>query len=139
MRILLTIALSIVLISGCSSRPDAPEREPQVSNAGTVEARASLDRFIAAIESEDGQDFAVKTSIDEEGHAKEFWVNGVAFDGDQFTGTVESDVEGITSLQAGQQWKVSQEEVLDWRYLRNGQVYGNYTEPTSDGNENRHP
>ncbi|MEW4560879.1 DUF2314 domain-containing protein [Bremerella sp. JC770] len=122
MRAMLLIGFWVLLITGCTSQPAASA--PDASRQGDAElamdaAQANLDQFINAIESGDGQDFAVQTFIDEEGSTKNFWVTGVTLDSDQFTGTVE---EGVASLQTGQQWTVAKGDVLDWKYLRNDQV-----------------
>ena len=132
MRALFSIAIAIVVIAGCSSPAATPTDDvhgEQTAEAAIEKARSTIDQFIDALESSEGQDFAVKTSIEEDGQTENFWVTDVTFDSGQFTGTVEGNVN---TLQAGQEWTVSQGDVIDWKYLRDGQIYGDYTNSTQD-------
>jgi len=125
MRSMLLLCLCVLLVSGCTSQAETPTPELPAEDDSEQAVEASqlnLETFIAAIESGDGQDFAVQTFIDEEVGTKNFWVTGVTFDSGQFTGTVEDVADRIPSLQAGQQWTVAQGDVTDWKYLRNDQV-----------------
>ncbi|MBA2115748.1 DUF2314 domain-containing protein [Bremerella alba] len=136
MRALFPIMLLFLLILGCSAQSGTPsphDRDQQGSANSAEEATSTIDQFIAALDSDDGQDFAVKTSIDDDGRTESFWVTGVTFDSGQFTGTVEGDAALVSSIQTGQAWTVSEGDVLDWKYLRNGKIYGNYSEPAQNG------
>ncbi len=55
------------------------------------------------------------------------WIGEIDFDGHTVKGTLLNDAQWIESLSAGASAEVALEEIGDWMYAMQGQVYGAYT------------
>lgn len=130
MRTVFGFLLLTVFLWGCSSKPDTLIEngyDEQEMEAAIAEAQSTVDRFIEALESGEGESFAVKAPIEDKGQVEHFWVTGVKFDSGQFTGTIDNDPGLVTNVQAGQEWTIAKDDISDWMYMRDGKIYGNYT------------
>ncbi|MFN3148944.1 YegJ family protein [Bremerella sp.] len=130
MRIALSFLLLVLLLSGCNSKPETLVEggyDEQEMEAATAKAQSTVDRFIEALESSEGDSFAVKAPIEDKGQVEHFWVTGVTFDNGQFTGVIGNDPGLVTNVQAGQEWTIAKDDISDWMYMRDGKMHGNYT------------
>lgn len=130
MRTLLGLMLSVLLATGCSSKPETLIQDgydKQEMEAAIVHAQSTVDKFIDALESSDGQGFMVRAPIEDKGDVEHFWVAGVTFDSGQFTGTIDNEPGIVTKVQKGQEWTIAKGEITDWMYMRDGKIHGNFT------------
>lgn len=90
-------------------------------------AKAQLDDFISAVESGDGENFAIKESITT-GHTREFiWLTDVKFEDGKFKGTVANTPTMLNGIQLGEQRTVEKAKVADWKYENAGKTHGDFT------------
>lgn len=121
------ITLSMV---ACNSEP------PRLVEGGYDEAEMEaamqravneVDDFIAELKSGRADSYAVKAPVEENGQVEHFWLTGVSYDGDNFTGTIDNEPGIVSSVQLGQEYSIGKLDISDWMFIRDGLMYGNYT------------
>lgn len=95
--------------------------------AATARAQREVDAFIAEMNSKNGESFAVKAPITDNGKVEHFWLTDVVFANGEFEGLIGNDPGIVGNVKFGQKWKLKKHEISDWMYLRNDKMYGNYT------------
>lgn len=112
---------------GCSlAPPETRVNEIEVSDA-TDKALLEIDDFIAELSVPSGKHHSVKVPIKEDGVVEHFWLVDVAYSEGKFQGTINNDPGVISGVTLGQNWEVGKFEIVDWMYMRDGKMYGNYT------------
>ncbi|QDV88771.1 YegJ family protein [Planctomycetes bacterium TBK1r] len=127
----LTLLLAMVALAiGCSSSPDTLIEggydEAEMA-AATERAIAEVDTFIADLESGRSENYAVKAPIEDNGETEHFWLIGVTFANNQFTGTINNEPGMVSNVTMGQQYTLGKTEISDWMFMRDGKMHGNYT------------
>ena len=127
----LTLLLAMVALAiGCSSSPDTLIEggydEAEMA-AATERAIAEVDTFIADLESGRSENYAVKAPIEDSGETEHFWLIGVTFANNQFTGTINNEPGMVSNVTMGQQYTLGKTEISDWMFMRDGKMHGNYT------------
>lgn len=127
------VGCSLWVLAGCDvgdrdSTMGVKESDPAM-NAAIVEARGTLDEFVARMENPEpgDSDFAIKVAITDPNGTEHFWANNVEVAGPGFAATINNDPDIVRSVRLGQRVRARRGEVSDWMYLSNGRMVGNRT------------
>jgi len=103
--------------------------DPQMLEAFT-KARESLPKFWSIQEDpKSGEsDFALKVKVEDDNGVEYFWLvdlsrekNGKIF------GEIGNDPNTVKSVKIGERIEAQPENIVDWLYLKDGKIVGNYT------------
>jgi len=105
-----------------------PDDDPDMSTA-FVKARATLAEFLALARApRPGMSmFSVKVPLQEGDTVEYFWVNGFAGEDGHFTGSIDNAPRLLKQVRDGQAVTFSEREIVDWMYLEDGRMFGNFT------------
>jgi uncharacterized protein YegJ (DUF2314 family) len=105
-----------------------PDADPQMQRA-FGRARASLDGFLtlAANPRAGAERFSVKVGIREGGTTEYFWIAPFRRSGDSFSGRLANTPRLVSNVRQGQTVTFSRSDIVDWMYLENGRMRGNFT------------
>lgn len=125
---------ALVLAAGCGRKHPADrityvaEDDPRMT-AAVAKARASTDKFVAALRSpKPGQTaFSVKAPFTDGGETEHMWLTPVTFDGKAFQGTVNNEPAKVHTVKLGQRVTVEAGKISDWMYLEKGKLVGGHT------------
>ena len=100
-----------------------------VMAAAMHKAQAELPGFLAlSVAPQPGmKGFAVKVAIREGEEAEHLWIAPFSASGRQFSGAINNEPRAVLSVKLGQTIAFDQSEIVDWMYLDNGAMKGNYT------------
>ena len=96
-------------------------------DAAIARARGEVDKFIQNLSEGDGENFAVKAPIEDQGQVEHFWLIDVRFADGSFTGIIDNEPGIVSNVKTGQEWTLGKQEISDWMFVRDGKMYGNYT------------
>lgn len=106
------------------------DAEPAM-RAAFDKAYASLDTFIAkARQAPAGASaFAVKVGIRDGRDTEYMWLNELQFSGDRLSGRINNQPRMVGTVEYGQTYDFSREQVVDWTYRdeKSGRMMGNFT------------
>jgi len=103
--------------------------DPEMA-AAMDKARATLPDFLALARAprRSMSNFAVKVAIGgPHTEAEYFWIASFKEKDGRFTGRINNTPRSVKSVKIGQTIAFSQDEIVDWLYLDNGKMKGNYT------------
>lgn len=125
------IILVIVLARLFASEPSTAvgNYDEAEMDAAIAIAQASLDEFIEILERQDGTSFAVKAPFAEGDDGEFIWVNEITFVDGVFHGRVGNTPVVVSSISYLDPVSIAKDDVVDWMYVRDGQLKGNYTLP----------
>lgn len=115
------IVLLLFGLIGSASAQRSPEELAASMDEATGLAREGLARFLSALDSGQGEAFAVKVPVRERGPYSHIWLTDLAHRGDQLIGA-----ERLASA-SGIRRQVSLDEVIDWTYRHDGFTHGAFT------------
>ena len=96
-------------------------------DAAIAQAKSGIEDFVTALQTGDGADFAIKEKIEAAGAINEYvWLNKVEYVDGKLQGTV-GEQEHIADVEPGMIRTVKKDDVVDWKYEKDGKVFGNYT------------
>ncbi len=126
------VALGLAPGAGCERQPGVVmvEEDDAAMDAAVQQARATVERFIAALESPAaGQgDFSVKAAFPvAEGESEHMWLMNVSYRDGLLHGEVNNDPVSTKAVRLGDQASVAPAEISDWMYVENGRAIGAYT------------
>lgn len=101
-----------------------------VMNAAIQKAKNTVRaQFIPALQKpKPGQTgFAIKYPVKDGKQFEHFWISGVSYDGNRFTGQLDNDPQLVKNVKLGQRMVVRPEEISDWMYADQGRLMGGYT------------
>jgi uncharacterized protein YegJ (DUF2314 family) len=127
--LLTCFALSLAFF-GCSGKPETlvvGGYDEAEMIAATQRSINEVDSFIADLKSGRSENYAVKAPIEDGGETEHFWLTGVTFANDKFTGTINNEPGMVSNVEMGQEYTLGKTEISDWMYMRDGKMYGNYT------------
>ncbi len=55
------------------------------------------------------------------------WLTDVSYSHGKFTGIINEDPQSVRNVKFGQKVTVEETEILDWMYLDDGELVGNFT------------
>jgi len=115
--------------SGSKDEAIAIAEDDAAMNAVILEARETLDDFVARLQNPQptDRDFALKVEITDENGTEHFWANEVRVTGDGFTAVINNDPNIVKSVDLGERVSVGRDMVSDWMYRDNEVMIGNHT------------
>jgi uncharacterized protein YegJ (DUF2314 family) len=127
-------AFALVAAAGCkkASGEDEPvnvvKDDPEML-AAFAAARATAPDFWRRFDSPaDGETgFSVKVPVTGGGQTEYFWLTKLTKSGEKVSGSVDDDPAYVKTVSLGQRLDVVQSTIVDWIYMKNGKMYGNYT------------
>ena len=90
-------------------------------------ARDKVDDFIREMEMGNGDGWAVKAPIDDNGRVEHFWLTDISYADGNFKGIIGNDPGIVTNVTFGQEWIIAKGDISDWLFMRDGKMHGNYT------------
>jgi uncharacterized protein YegJ (DUF2314 family) len=96
-------------------------------NAAIARARSEVDSFVEELSKGNGENFAVKAPIEDNGQVEHFWLTEVVFRDGEFEGVINNDPGIVSNVKLGQKWTIAKSEISDWMFMRGGKMHGNYT------------
>lgn len=135
MKTCLTVFSLLIMTSavGCDATKSKPATladgnyDQMEMDAAIAKARSEVDSFIAILTARDGDDFAVKAPITDNGKVEHFWITELVFQNGEFEGVINNEPGVVSNVRIGQKWKINKQEISDWMFMRNGKMHGNYT------------
>jgi len=106
-----------------------PRDDPEMAEA-MRKARDALPGFLALARAPRSSmsGFAVKVAVRGPGTDNEyFWIASFKEQDGRFTGRINNTPRMVRSVKAGQTFAFTEDEIVDWLYLDNGKMKGNYT------------
>lgn len=107
-----------------------PDDDPDMA-AAMRKARATLPEFFALAQAPKPTtiNFAVKVGVrmDNSSNHEFFWIRPFEKKGNQYSGKLRNDPRSVKRLKFGDTITFSENEIVDWTYLDNGKMKGNYT------------
>jgi uncharacterized protein YegJ (DUF2314 family) len=102
--------------------------DPEIMDA-IDEARFKLAEFIRTVRNPkpNQRDFAVLVPYEGEFWTELLWVDSLTYDGLTFFGRIASQPDELPNLRLGSSVKVEPDIVIDWLYVEDGKVVGNFT------------
>jgi len=106
-----------------------PRDDPEMAEA-MRKARDALPGFLALARAPRSSmsGFAVKVAVRGPGTDNEyFWIASFKEQDGRFTGRINNTPRMVKTVKAGQTFAFTEDEIVDWLYLDNGKMKGNYT------------
>jgi uncharacterized protein YegJ (DUF2314 family) len=95
--------------------------------AAFVKAKSQTDDFIKIMQSGTVSGCSVKVGITDNKQTEFFWLDDLTYTNGVFSGTIDNDPELVKNVKIGQKYDVKKEDIVDWLYMKDGKMYGNYT------------
>jgi uncharacterized protein YegJ (DUF2314 family) len=114
-------------------RPGEPDiyRVPKADlamNSAMAQARASLDPFLAEVQSpHPGASYSLKARFDDGRNVEHIWLINLRTAGGQISGEINNAPERIKTVSLGQRVVVPRARVSDWLIVANGRYRGGFT------------
>jgi uncharacterized protein YegJ (DUF2314 family) len=98
-------------------------------NQAMADARAHLPHFWQVMaEAKSGEeDFSIKVRITDGTNVEYFWCTDLKIEKGAVTAEVGNDPELVKTVEAGQRIPVKESDIVDWLYMKNDKMIGNYT------------
>lgn len=128
----LLVFLLAGLANGCSPKEDKPiniaEDDPEML-AAIAKARGTLPQFWEIFDKREHSesDFSLKGKITDKHGTEFFWLTDIERKDGQLSGIVNNDPDIVKNVKFGQRIPISEADIADWLYMRDGKMVGNYT------------
>jgi uncharacterized protein YegJ (DUF2314 family) len=106
-----------------------PAGDPDMA-AAMQKARSTLPDFLALADAPRPSTslFAVKVGIPAGEHLVEyFWIDSFTHANGRFSGKIDNEPDSAKNVKLGDTITFGEDQIVDWLYLENGRVRGNYT------------
>ena len=105
-----------------------PKGDPDMAEA-MRKARSTLAEFLRLAEAPHPSTplFAVKVGIPAKGTVEYFWIIPFTRENGRFSGKIDNDPNLADNLKLGDTITFDEEQIVDWSYIENGRLKGNYT------------
>ena len=127
---LLALTLAFTCCSDHSYDPvTEAEFDDKEMNAAIDKARSRVAEFIERLKNPrlTDESFSVKKMISDGEEVEHLWLTDVSYSDGKFTGILNEDPQSVRNVIFGQEITVEEIEILDWMYLDDGELVGNYT------------
>jgi len=127
---LLALTLSLTCCSDHSYDPVTEvEFDDKDMNVAIDDARSSVSEFVERLKNPKPTDesFSVKKMISDGEEVEYLWLTDVSYSDGKFTGIINEDPQSVRDVIFGQEVTVEETEILDWMYLDDGELVGNFT------------
>jgi len=97
--------------------------------AAMRKAQSTLADFLkaAAAPRPGTQGFSLKVAVREGERVEYFWITPFTNNGSQFSGQINNTPRVVHSVKLDQTITFAQSDIVDWMYIENGRMKGNYT------------
>jgi uncharacterized protein YegJ (DUF2314 family) len=97
--------------------------------AAMRKAQSTLADFlkVAAAPKPGTQGFSLKVAVREGERVEYFWITPFTNNGIRFSGEINNTPRVVHSVKLGQTITFAQSDIVDWLYIENGMMRGNYT------------
>ena len=126
--------LAILLLLVCCSEQSSDlvtefESDDIEMDSAIDQAQSSLAEFIERLQNPRPTDesFSVKTVISDGEKVERLWVTDVSYSGGEFIGTINEYPQVVRNVKFGQQFNVPVTEIIDWMYVDDDMLVGNFT------------
>jgi uncharacterized protein YegJ (DUF2314 family) len=134
-RIALPMSLVLLGMSACGRKETIADRVVMAKegnknlDAAIETAKAELPLFWNRLDNQrPGDDvFAVKVSIHDSNGYEYFWLADIKKTGDSVSGVIDQQAQIVKCVRINQRIQVSVSEVVDWLFMSNGKMKGNFT------------
>ena len=121
----------LALLTACTERDrtvDVQANDPEMT-AAIAKARETLPAFWEAFDKRArGENrFALKVRITDKRGTEYFWVTGIERRDERIFGTINNDPNIVASVKLGERIEISEVDISDWLYMRDGKMVGNRT------------
>ncbi len=126
--LLCLLMFACALSPAVTSTPTTPSTDTEL-DAAIEQARASLDTFSTKIGTPhaDRTFVALKVRFTPPGESpQDIWVDEVTYADGILRGNVGDDIPAL-KLEAGEEIKIDEEDILDWMMVEDGKLIGGYT------------
>jgi len=106
-----------------------PRGDPEMA-AAMQKARSTLSEFLALADAPKASTslFAVKVGIPAKGNVVEyFWIGPFTRENGRFSGKIDNEPRSVEGLRLGDRITFDQDQIVDWLYLEDGRMKGNFT------------
>ena len=127
------LSLLLLVLVCCSEQSSDPVTEVEFDDmemdSAIDQAQSSLAEFIERLQNPRPTDesFSVKTVISDGEKAERLWVTDVSYSGGEFIGTINEYPQVVRNVKFGQQFNVPVTEIIDWMYVDDDKLVGNFT------------
>ena len=97
--------------------------------AAIAQARRTLPTFWQVFETPDRGErgFALKVRVTDKTGTEHFWVTDIARRDGTISGTINNDPNLVGNVKLGDRIEISEADISDWLYMRDGKMVGNHT------------
>lgn len=129
MKNLILILLCLTTSGLWSADQPAPKNDETKMAAASDKAHRKIAAFISALGRNDAEYYAVRCRFkkDDGSDSDPCWVSKVSYQDDQFTGTVDTEPEGVSAVKAGDSVTVAAADISDWMFIKDGKIHGGFT------------
>jgi uncharacterized protein YegJ (DUF2314 family) len=105
-----------------------PEDDPGL-NAAKAEAVATVPEFLRRLAAPgvDMSSAAVKAVLPVPGGTEHVWLTGIRYESGHFVGTVDNEPSAESGVRPGQEIRVGESEISDWKLVEKGLLVGGFT------------
>ena len=98
-------------------------------NEAMAKARATIAEFWRQFEKPGAgvEDFALKVRIKDENGTEFFWLIDIERGSGRHSGKIDNDPGIVKNVTIGQRYEFTDDEIVDWSFMRNGKMVGNET------------
>jgi uncharacterized protein YegJ (DUF2314 family) len=128
-KILRAAALTfIATLVACSTQSDIGAKVDAAVNDAAAKARAQLPLFWKVFESpsQDEKNFSIQVRIQDRNGSEPFWLEDIRHDNTKISGVIDSDPSIVKSVKRGDRIEISESDISDWAYTRDGKMVGNF-------------
>ena len=90
-------------------------------------AKQKFGQFVDVLQSGDGEKFAIKIAVTDNEVVEFVWLPDVVNENGTFKGKVRNEPTNVTNIHFGQSLGASEDEIVDWMFMRDGKMHGNFT------------
>ena len=96
---------------------------------GTEKARKTVDEFIAVLNdrSQGAYSLGVKIALIDGDIVEHMWLTNLKYDKGEFTGILGNQPKKVKNVKLGRMMVVKRDEIIDWAYMKDKKMMGNYT------------
>jgi uncharacterized protein YegJ (DUF2314 family) len=102
--------------------------DPEMLDA-IAQARSTRPAFWQVFERPEHREsnFALKVLVTDKTGEEYFWATDIARRGGKILGTIDNDPNIVGNVKFGDRIEISEGDIADWLYMRNGKMVGNHT------------
>ena len=120
-----------IFVFSCKQKSETvkDEYDEKEMNQAIETAQSTFDEFLERFRNpqQGDEDFNVKVRIEDENGVEHFWLGDLKLDSEPYSGVIGNDPGIVRNVKFGQEYSFSRSDIIDWMYMSNGRMQGNYT------------